>query len=377
LVLERNNFDQLLGPLEKILEREMTRRELLGEEVLGEPIIRKQRAHVSLDDLTRIGLLGSGTFGRVQLVEHKQTGCLYALKSMMKSQIAKSHQQRNILNEKNILLACDHPMVLDLISTYNTRDELLMLTELVLGGELWSYIYEKSKMRLIGHTYLGGFKTDIAQFYCGIVILCFQYLHKLHVAYRDLKPENLLVASDGYIKMIDFGFAKRIPFRKGLAMQTKSFTLCGTPDYLAPELILSRGHDKGVDYWALGCFIYELLVGRTPFTDARQAEIFKKAVRSDRYLAFPSGFDKNAEDLIRKLLNPSPVFRLGNLSGCVQDIITHPWFVKSNFNWDKLYVKKLDPPFKPNVPNPRDSCRSADNHRMVPYHGSQKIFEGF
>ncbi|KAG5187649.1 putative cGMP-dependent protein kinase [Tribonema minus] len=381
LVLERGDFNRLLGPLEKILEREISKRESHGEEVLGlKPTSKKRRDPIALEDLKRIGMLGSGTFGRVQLVQHQKTGDVFALKSMMKAQIAKSHQQRNILNEKNILMACDHPLVLDLICTYNTRDELLMLTELLLGGELWSYIYEKAKFKLIPHTNMGGFQAHTARFYGGSVVLCLQYLHKMSVAYRDLKPENLLVAQDGYIKMIDFGFAKRIPFKKGATLQTKSFTLCGTPDYLAPELVLSRGHDKSVDYWALGCFIYELLVGRTPFTDPRQAEIFKKAIRSDRFLSFPIGFDRDAEDLVRKLLTPSPAFRLGNLNNGVRDILEHPWFTKNNFNWDDLFNKKMEPPYRPAVSNAQDTSHFAtinDDVRVIPYTGPQKLFEGF
>ncbi|CAM9760040.1 unnamed protein product, partial [Choristocarpus tenellus] len=148
------------------------------------------------------------------------------------------------------------------------------------------YIYEK--FNAIPRSSMGGFAPAAAQFFCGCVVLSLQYLHKMSVAYRDLKPENLLLAQDGYLKIIDFGFAKRIPFKKGSNIHNKSFTLCGTPDYLAPELVLSKGHDKSVDYWALGCFLYELLVGRTPFTDAHQAEIFKKVMRSDRFLKFPN-----------------------------------------------------------------------------------------
>ncbi|CAN0438904.1 unnamed protein product [Laminaria digitata] len=149
--------------------------------------------------------------------------------------------------------------------------------------------------------------------------------------------------------MIDFGFAKRIPFKKDNTVQTKSFTLCGTPDYLAPELVLSRGHDKAVDYWALGCFLYELLCGRTPFTDPRQAEIFKKAIRSERFLVFPQGFPASAADLIRRLLTPNATFRLGNLSGGMQDIIGHPMFLEGGLDWAELSIKRMPPPHKPKV----------------------------
>ncbi|CAM9441201.1 unnamed protein product [Chrysoparadoxa australica] len=310
LVLERDDFVKLLGPLDSILDREIARRETVGGELLGVAPV-KNKVDVNLEDLKQIKTLGTGTFGRVKLVQHRVTGEVYALKCMQKVQIAKSHQQRNILNEKNILMGCDHPMILNLICTFNTDNELLMLTELLLGGELWTYIYDR--LKVIPRSKQGGFNNTAALFYAGCVTCALYYLHQMSIAYRDLKPENLLLAPDGYLKVIDFGFAKRIPFKKGSAIQTRSFTLCGTPDYLAPELVLSRGHDKSVDYWALGCFIYELLVGQTPFSDRRQAEIFKKAIRSDRFLVFPPGFDPVAEDLIRRLLTPNPVFRSSNV----------------------------------------------------------------
>ncbi|CAM9776939.1 unnamed protein product, partial [Discosporangium mesarthrocarpum] len=343
LVLERHDFNALLGPLEAILGREAERRGQVGETIVGPR--KLSRPTVNLRDLQKIRTLGTGTFGRVKLVQDVRTHQVYALKCMQKTHIAKSHQERNIMNEKNILMACEHPFILDLICTYNTPNELLMLTELLLGGELWMYIYEKFKA--VPRSRMGGFVLPAAQFFSGCVVLCLQYLHKMSVAYRDLKPENLLLAQDGYLKIIDFGFAKRIPFKKGAVLQTKSFTLCGTPDYLAPELVLSRGHDKSVDYWALGCFIYELFVGRTPFTDPRQGEIFKKAIWSERFLQFPAEFPRSAEKLVRELLVPNPIYRLGNASGGVKDIMDHAMFKETNFDWTALYEKRLTPPHVP------------------------------
>ncbi|CAM9656305.1 unnamed protein product [Pylaiella littoralis] len=345
LVLDRTDFIELLGPLQPILEREAEKRGQVGEDIIGPP--KAKGPAVSLSDLVKVKTLGTGTFGRVKLVQHKKTKQVFAMKCMQKAHIAKSHQSRNIMNEKNILMACDHAFILDLLCTYNTTNELLMLTELLLGGELWSYIYERHTP--IPKTSLGGFPLNVASFFCGCVVLPLQYLHQMSVAYRDLKPENLLLGQDGYLKVIDFGFAKRIPFKKDDILQNKSFTLCGTPDYLAPELVLSRGHDKAVDYWALGCFLYELLCGKTPFTDPRQAEIFKKAIRSERFLVFPQGFPDRAQDLIRRLLTPNATYRLGNLSGGIQDIMAHPMFNEVGFDWRELYNKRMAPPHKPKV----------------------------
>lgn len=376
LVLERSDFVNLLGPLEHILEREAERRGQIGETIVGPA--KAKGPTVLLSDLVKVKTLGTGTFGRVKLVQHKQTKQVFAMKCMQKAHIAKSHQSRNIMNEKNILMACDHAFILDLLCTYNTPNELLMLTELLLGGELWSYIYERN--RPIPRTSLGGFQLSTASFLCGCVVLPLLYLHQMSVAYRDLKPENLLLSQDGYLKMIDFGFAKRIPFKKDNVVQTKSFTLCGTPDYLAPELVLSRGHDKAVDYWALGCFLYELLCGRTPFSDPRQAEIFKKAIGGERFLTFPSGFPPTAEDLIRRLLNRNAAYRLGNLNGGVNDIMTHPMFSSTGFNWEDLYKKRTPPPHKPKVRDALDTSNFdavGEEDKVLAYTGDQKLFEGF
>lgn len=157
---------------------------------------------------------------------------------MTKAQIVSSHQERNIMNEKNILAACQHPFVLEQVCCYQTRDELFILMEIVQGGELWTYIYEKT--HLLPRSKAGGFEVKNAQFYSGCVISAFKYIHGLGVAYRDLKPENLLMDNDGYLKVIDFGFAKHIPFNKNGRPQAKSFTLCGTPEYLSPELVNPR-----------------------------------------------------------------------------------------------------------------------------------------
>mmetsp|Transcript_34548 Transcript_34548/g.91717 ORF Transcript_34548/g.91717 Transcript_34548/m.91717 type:complete len:236 (+) Transcript_34548:189-896(+) len=197
---------------------------------------------------------------------------------MQKAQIVQAHQERNIMNEKNILLECKHPFILELYQTFMNQNQLFMLMEIVQGGELWTYIYEK--VNLIRRTALGGFVESAAMFYAGCVISAFQYVHDKGVAYRDLKPENLLIDSAGFCKIIDFGFAKRIPFMKDGKVCAKSFTICGTPEYLSPELIQSSGHDKSVDYWALGCLVYELLVGQTPFQDGESKGSTCLALRS-------------------------------------------------------------------------------------------------
>ena len=178
------------------------------------------------------------------------------------------------MNEKNLLFECSSsPFVLGLLQTFNHPDQILMLMEFIQGGELWSYIYEKTNT--VARNAAGGFEMSAVKFYAANVILAFRHLHKKGIAYRDLKPENLLLDSNGYVKVIDFGFAKKFPYLKGGDRMEKTYTLCGTPEYLAPEIVMSKGYDKCVDYWAYGCFVYELYLSRTPFQADYTTKIFQ------------------------------------------------------------------------------------------------------
>lgn len=175
---------------------------------------------------------------------------VYALKAMLKSEIVASKQQSNVMNEKNVMIQCDHPFVLRLFQTFKDQKRLYMLLEFVQGGELFSVLHKPDR---------DGVPDHHAKFYAAGVMLALAYLHSKEIAYRDMKPENCLVDREGYPKLVDFGFAKVIA--------GKSFTLCGTPEYLAPELVLGRGHNKAVDYWAFGILVYEMQAGRSPFAD--------------------------------------------------------------------------------------------------------------
>mmetsp|Transcript_9580 Transcript_9580/g.11597 ORF Transcript_9580/g.11597 Transcript_9580/m.11597 type:complete len:772 (+) Transcript_9580:51-2366(+) len=374
LVLERAAFMKLLLPsADRTFEEEMLSREA---QTTGNKA--KAVTQIPFEELTILATIGTGTFGRVKLTHHKPSNRVCALKAMTKAQIVSSHQERNIMNEKNILAECAHPFVLEQVCCYQTRDELFILMEIVQGGELWTYIYEKT--HLLPRSKAGGFNVKEAQFYAGCVISAFKYIHSLGVAYRDLKPENLLMDSEGYLKVIDFGFAKHIPFNKNGRPQAKSFTLCGTPEYLSPELVLSKGHDKSADYWALGCLIYELLVGHTPFQHDNQQEIFKRIIQSTRYLHFPKQVDSGAVDIVTKLLSANPAYRLGNLQGGTDDIMNHAWFKKSKFNWQSLFEKKIKAPYAPKIKDPLDTSNFdpyPEDVYIPPYTGRQDIFEGF
>jgi CRP-like cAMP-binding protein len=280
--LDRQTFTRLMGSLQQVINRETnTRMEALksaqqdSASASNEPEV--QLLNLKFSDLQTIGILGSGTFGRVTLVQNKGTKDVYALKTMMKSEIVAHKQQANVVNEKNIMIQCNHPFILRLYQTFKDSNKLFMLLEFIQGGELFSVLHTPQN---------DGVPDAQAKFYGGCILLALAYLHSRDIAYRDMKPENCLIDRQGYPKLVDFGFAKII--------QGKSFTLCGTPEYLAPELVLGRGHNKAVDYWAYGILIYEMEAGYSPFSDPQgmdQVVICKNIVNGK--LLFPKNF--NAE----------------------------------------------------------------------------------
>ena len=192
--------------------------------------------------------LGMGRFGRVRLVQHNQTGKTYALKMMERQLVVEAGQEAHLRNEVTVMKRISHPFCTNIYATYVDSRYFYMLLEVTSGGELFR-VLERAP---------GGRLTNAAScFYAANVVCAFEYLHKQKITYRDLKPENLLVDTHGYLKLVDFGFAKRVYGR--------TYTLCGTVDYLAPEIVSHQGHGFEVDLWALGVLAYEMLVGFSPF----------------------------------------------------------------------------------------------------------------
>jgi hypothetical protein len=219
-VLARSKFEEILGPISAVLERVMEERK---EEVMK--VLEKSKnvglapVNFTLEDLEQIKTLGTGTFGRVKIARNKKTGETYALKILQKAQIVTYKQEKNVINEKSILSMAIHPFILQLIATFKNKNCLFMVLELVQGGELFSLLHNNG----------GKVAVKSARFYAGCVLSALGFLHSKNILYRDLKPENLLIDKDGYCKVVDFGFAKVVADR--------TFTLCGTPEYLAPELV--------------------------------------------------------------------------------------------------------------------------------------------
>ncbi|KAK1442450.1 cGMP-dependent kinase [Babesia gibsoni] len=289
--------------------------------------IKIQDTNVQLDDLRTIKNIGRGSFGIVKLVEHATTGVRYALKCVSRKCIRAQKQEKHIKLEREIMAQNDHPFIIQLVKTFKDQENVYFLTELITGGELYDAIRR-----------IGLLSRPQAQFYIASIVLAFEYLHERQIAYRDLKPENILLDEQGYIKLIDFGCAKKI---KG-----RSYTLIGTPHYMAPEIILGKGYGCIADVWSFGVCLYEFICGPLPFgNDAQdQIEIFRDILKGN--LVFPDYVkDRDAINIIKRLLCRVPEVRLGSSINGFKDIKDHSYF--RDFDWDKLSGRALQPPFVP------------------------------
>jgi|TARA_B100001142_G_scaffold289008_1_gene305517 serine/threonine protein kinase len=256
---------------------------------------------------------------------------VYAVKSLSKAQILGAQLQHHVMQERDVMKDCDSPFTVRLVATFQDRAMLYMCMETVMGGELFNHLAR------VG----GALHEDTARFYAACVVLAFQYLQAKHYVYRDLKPENLLIDRNGFLKIADFGFAKR------LLPGEKTYTLCGTPEYMSPELYKQSGHNKGVDWWALGVLIYEMVVGAPPFySPGGDGETQWRRILVAKY-SFPSGVTPHFKDIVRRLLTVNSVQRLGCLKGGVKDVKLHPWL--RSVDWVSLAQRTHAAPFVPPV----------------------------
>ena len=375
------DFTMLIGALKDIVNRD---KEIAAEahgKINFDVYANKYEKKVPFSDLTAVGVLGQGAFGTVNLVKDTH-GNAFALKIMAKAKIMEMNLEAHTAAERNVQAALDHPFLLRLYNSYKDDCNLYLLLELCQGGEM--YVARRRPVVLpptcnrqqympatsffstscsasngicmhfpfflrftVLHT-IGNFPERDARFYVAGVVLGFIEMHRHKIAYRDLKPENLLMDRDGFPKLCDFGLAK--------VVDGKTWTLCGTPDYLAPEIILSKGHDRTADLWALGVLVYELCTGYAPFSCDDPMEVYQLILECD--YEFPRGTSKNMRDLVNKLLQHVPSKRLGATGQGTETVKMHKWF--DGFDWSGMLNRSIQAPMKPDVENLEDACRPAD-----------------
>ncbi|CAI2363437.1 unnamed protein product [Moneuplotes crassus] len=284
-----------------------------------------EETHEDLSKYEVHKLIGRGSYAKVFLVSRTNTGEKYAMKVLRKCEMECKRDVKRVFIEKDIIRHLDHPFIVKLYSTFQTKDKAYFIMDLLNGGDLYAHI-----------TQFGKFKESKARFYAAEIILALEHLHKNKIIYRDLKPQNIVIDSDGHIKLADFGLAKT-NFK-----QDQENTICGTMKYIAPETIGGGKYTFTIDWWSLGIIIYRMLTGQLPHPTSANSKIPKYII--NHKLPFKKELlTKNAYNLVTKLCERDPELRLGALG--VDEIKEHPFF--KNINWTKLYKKEVKPPYKP------------------------------
>ncbi len=297
---------------------------------------------MSLEDFEKIRLLGEGEFGEVWLVaaDILKTGEVkqkFALKSQRKIDETRGKEAiLSIQQEIDAMRKIDHPQIVHLIQTYEDDQNLHMLMGLIPGGDLWDRIYQDQGKG----DWKSGMPEEHAKFYTMVIADTLGHIHARQIIFRDLKPENIMIDAEGYPVVVDFGFAKYCP--------DKTYTFCGTPNYVAPEIITNAGHNQCVDYWALGITLYEMITGENPFFfDGMEQVTLYDAICQENYYPLSTNDDLSSSllNLIDQLLEKEPTKRLGMLAGGVDDLLNHPWF--DGMNLIRLRAKRWPAPWKP------------------------------
>jgi len=299
------------------------------------PVSQRPKGHYSLSDFYIHRTLGTGSFGRVHLVRSKHNLRFYAVKVLSKDKVVRTKQIQHTNNEREMLEAVQHSFIVNLWGTFQDTSNLYMVMDFVAGGELFTLLRRSNR-----------FPDPVAKFYAAEVALALNYLHTLNVIYRDLKPENVLLNQDGHIKIADFGFAKLCP--------NTTWTLCGTPDYLAPEIVSQQRYNKSVDWYALGVLIFEMLSGLPPYhqPEPNPVLLYERIAAGPAFIRWPA-FNPDATDLILKLMEGDPSRRYGNLQHGAGDVFAHPWF--REVDWEKLRRREIMAPYLPKIEGDGDA----------------------
>ncbi|XP_065174796.1 ribosomal protein S6 kinase 2 beta-like [Sycon ciliatum] len=326
----------------------------------------EEEEHVTTDDFELLKVLGQGSFGKVFLVRKKtgtDAGILYAMKVLRKATLKVRDRVRTKM-ERNILSDIQHPFIVSMKYAFQTKGKVYMILEFLRGGDLFTRL-SKEVM----------FTEEDVKYYLAELALALDHLHSLGVIYRDLKPENVLLDSEGHIKLTDFGLSKEAEDEQ------KTFSFCGTVEYMAPEVVNRRGHDATADWWSYGVLMFEMLTGALPFQGENRKATMTMILKAK--LAMPQFLSPEAQSLLRLLFKRNPVNRLGYGPDGIKNIKAHAFF--RVIDWDRLYGREVDPPFKPAVHkeftfyfDPEFTNRTPRDSPAVPESANtQKIFRGF
>ncbi|XP_054982529.1 serine/threonine-protein kinase N1 isoform X4 [Sorex araneus] len=286
---------------------------------------------LSLDDFKFLAVLGRGHFGKVLLSEFRASGELFAVKALKKGDIVARDEVESLMCEKRILAAvtsAGHPFLVNLFGCFQTPEHVCFVMEYSAGGDLMLHIHSDV------------FSEPRAIFYSACVVLGLQFLHEHKIVYRDLKLDNLLLDTEGYVKITDFGLCK-----EGMGYGDRTSTFCGTPEFLAPEVLTDTSYTRAVDWWGLGVLLYEMLVGESPFPGDDEEEVFDSIVNDE--VRYPRFLSTEAIGIMRRLLRRNPERRLGSSERDAEDVKKQPFF--RTLGWDALLARRLPPPFVPTL----------------------------
>ncbi|KMT17414.1 hypothetical protein BVRB_2g038690 [Beta vulgaris subsp. vulgaris] len=301
---------------------------------------------IGVDDFEVLKVVGKGAFGKVYQVRKRGVSNeIYAMKVIRKDKIIEKNHVQYIKYEREILKKVDHPFIIKLIYSFQTKYRLYFVLDFVNGGQLF--------FQLIQH---GLFREDLGRVYAAEIVSAVSYLHDNGIMHRDLKPENILLDADGHIMLTDFGLAKQFDDT------TRCNSMCGTTEYMAPEIILGEGHNKAADWWSVGILLYEMLTGELPFRGGNRYKLQQKILKDK--IKLPTFLSSEAHSLIKGLLQKDPSKRLGSGPNGENEIRSHRWF--KCINWKKLENREIQPSFKPVVGGKECVANISDEWTKMP-----------
>ncbi|KAF2196472.1 kinase-like protein [Delitschia confertaspora ATCC 74209] len=307
-----------------------------GSMKVGVNFVENRQDRLSIEDFELLKVVGKGSFGKVMQVQKRDTHRIYALKTIRKAHIISRSEVAHTLAERSVLAQINNPFIVPLKFSFQSPEKLYLVLAFVNGGELFHHLQKEQR-----------FDINRARFYAAELLCALECLHGFNVIYRDLKPENILLDYTGHIALCDFGLCKL-----DMKDEDRTNTFCGTPEYLAPELLTGVGYTKSVDWWTLGVLLYEMLTGLPPFYDENTNDMYRKILTEPLHFPGPEIVPPAARDLLTRLLDRNAEKRLGAKGAA--EIKAHYFF--HSIDWRKLLERKYEPSFKPNVVDAKDTA---------------------